>query len=87
MAPPPDTPQDETLDRAKPPAGPDATTLQQPAAKPPMSAADTPDAGRYHVLRRHAHGGLGEVFLARDDELGREVALKRLRPRRADDPE
>ncbi len=41
---------------------------------------------RFRVLRFHAQGGLGEVFIARDEELGREVALKRIRDR-ADTPD
>jgi serine/threonine-protein kinase len=38
-------------------------------------------------LEFHASGGLGEVFRARSDDLNREVALKFLKRRRADDPE
>jgi serine/threonine protein kinase/TolA-binding protein/soluble cytochrome b562 len=41
--------------------------------------------GRYHVLRPHARGGLGEVLVALDAELNREVALKQIRAERADD--
>jgi serine/threonine-protein kinase len=43
--------------------------------------------GRYRPLRFHARGGLGEVFLAQDEELRRPVALKRIQDRFAHDPE
>jgi serine/threonine-protein kinase len=42
-------------------------------------------AGQYNILRSHARGGIGEVFVARDRELGREVALKQIQPQFADD--
>src|SRR5579885_4551 len=41
---------------------------------------------RVRVLRLHHRGGLGEVFLAKDDQLNRDVALKRIQERHADDP-
>jgi serine/threonine-protein kinase len=41
---------------------------------------------RYTLTRLHAQGGIGRVWLARDADLGREVALKELRPERAADP-
>jgi eukaryotic-like serine/threonine-protein kinase len=40
---------------------------------------------RYSRTRLHATGGIGRVWLARDADLGRNVALKELRPERADD--
>ncbi|HET6573731.1 MAG TPA: serine/threonine-protein kinase [Fimbriiglobus sp.] len=50
------------------------------------SAAPGPSASRYEVLRPHRAGGLGEVWLARDTAVGREVALKTIRPDRLADP-
>jgi eukaryotic-like serine/threonine-protein kinase len=39
---------------------------------------------RYSIVKRHARGGLGEVFLAHDETLNREVALKQIRPEYAE---
>jgi serine/threonine-protein kinase len=52
--------------------------------KPETSASS---GQRFHVLRFHAEGGLGAVYLARDVELNRDVALKRIKGESADDPE
>jgi serine/threonine protein kinase len=41
---------------------------------------------RYHDLRFHAAGGLGEVFTASGDDLNRRVAIKFIKPSRAGDP-
>jgi eukaryotic-like serine/threonine-protein kinase len=45
-----------------------------------------PGVQRFHVLRPLASGGLGEVFVARDQELHREVALKLIQEQHAGDP-
>jgi serine/threonine-protein kinase len=42
---------------------------------------------RYRQLSRHAQGGLGEVWKAQDEELHREVALKRIREKYRGDAE
>jgi beta-lactam-binding protein with PASTA domain/predicted Ser/Thr protein kinase len=42
--------------------------------------------GRYRVLSRVGSGGMADVFLAEDQQLGRKVALKLLHRRFAEDP-
>ena len=44
------------------------------------------DAGRYLLESRIATGGMGEVWRARDTALGRDVAIKLLKPEFAGDP-
>jgi serine/threonine protein kinase len=41
---------------------------------------------RYRVLWPHAAGGLGQIYVAEDQELHRHVALKEIRPEHVSDP-
>jgi tetratricopeptide (TPR) repeat protein/tRNA A-37 threonylcarbamoyl transferase component Bud32 len=45
-----------------------------------------PSGGRFRILRFHAEGALGAIYVARDEELNRDVALKRMKDEAARDP-
>jgi WD40 repeat protein/tRNA A-37 threonylcarbamoyl transferase component Bud32 len=59
----------------------DPYATQAPSAGIPTSAGS-----RFRILRPHSRGGLGQVYVARDEELHREVGLKEIHERHADDP-
>jgi serine/threonine protein kinase len=58
---------------------------------PPSSRDSATPAARHHgrftILKPHARGGLGQVSVARDEDLKRQVALKEIRPDRLDRPQ
>uniref|UniRef100_UPI00356385AA hypothetical protein n=1 Tax=Stieleria sp. TaxID=2795976 RepID=UPI00356385AA len=45
------------------------------------------DTDRFRVLSPYRQGGLGEVLLAHDRQLDRDVAIKQIKPRWADNEE
>jgi hypothetical protein len=81
-------PSTHALGDAAPPSDSTAdgrTLIADPAAG--TSSSSSPLGGsRFRIVRFHARGGLGEVFVAEDAELGRPVALKGIRSDRVGDP-
>src|SRR5262245_20774656 len=58
-----------------------ATMLAEPQSGPHINAR----IGAYQILDQISQGGMGEVYLAQDTRLGRQVALKLLPPRFTED--
>src|SRR5262249_31159618 len=77
-------------------AGIGLAVAAQPVAAPPpggghvvlgaLRPGEAEARDRYTLTHLHARGGMGRVWLARDGALGRQIALKELRPDQADNP-
>ncbi|MCB9933386.1 MAG: protein kinase [Planctomycetes bacterium] len=70
----------EGIDSASPTARPRHTSQRKPSSQLLRAIAR---AERYTIEKEHARGGMGRILLARDNVIGREVALKELLPSRA----
>jgi serine/threonine-protein kinase len=79
-----DTDLETTLDRLPSQA---KTEPDDDATDPNSARRSRSGNERYQILRFHARGGLGEVYVAKDHEVHREVALKQLQDHLADRPE
>ena len=66
---------------------PGCVPTRQIALLDSMATPPTVFADRYEIVREIAHGGMADVYLARDSKLDRPVALKVLSPELSRDPD
>jgi serine/threonine-protein kinase len=84
----PEVTPDEFVERFPERAAQVRERLERITAAPETGPASVPPGGvRYRRLRFHKQGGLGVVFVAQDEEVHREVALKQVKPEYSGDPE
>src|SRR6516225_2521734 len=79
----PGPPADEAMDLG----GMGARRVPTADASDGLPQGDPPIIGRYRIVRRIGQGGFGRVYLARDDDLDRHVAIKVPSPERVSGPD
>ncbi len=56
--------------------------IAEPLPREPQAAASTGESpARFRIISRHEQGGLGEILVAHDTQLDRDVAVKQIRPK------
>ena len=76
-------PFDATVPPADDPATRAGGTAPEPSFAPAEHSGEVGTFGRYRVLKKLGHGGMGAVYLAFDSSLDRKIALKVMLPQYA----
>jgi len=73
----------DATEELTPPGDPSgAPTVRSGLSRPPKASAPIVPGERYQLGATIGRGGMGEIIAARDTQIGRDVAIKRLHPER-----